>query len=170
MFTELIWRTGHLKPADFSTLKFQVPIVRLSYNLVSDDIFGSENHLEERIKEIWSFFNLQTGRYGSNFSKLSILDVDTQDFGYLSIFESESHLQERIKWIWSFFHLQRPRYASNLQNGQFRKWYSKILGTCLFKEVMNLSRTDLKIFEQYLSVVKRGKISSNLFWYFSKEG
>ena len=27
--------------------------------------------------------------------------------------------------------------------------------TCLFKEVMNLSRTDLQIFEQYLSVVKR---------------
>ena len=105
MFTELFWRTGHLKPADFSTLKFQVPIVQLSYDLVSDDIFGSENHLEERIKEIWSFFNLQTGRYASNFSKLSILDVDTQDFGYLSIFESESHLEERIKNIWSLFYL-----------------------------------------------------------------
>ena len=99
MFTELIWRTGHLKPADFSTLKFQVPIVRLSYNLVSDDIFGSENHLEKRSKKFDLFFNLQTGRYASNFSKLSILDVDTQDFGYLSIFESEGHLEERIKII-----------------------------------------------------------------------
>ena len=52
-FTELIWRTRHLKPADFSTLNFQVLIVRLSQDLVSVHIFESENHLEKRI-----FFNL----------------------------------------------------------------------------------------------------------------
>ena len=127
MFTELFWRTGHLKPADFSTLKFQVPIVRLSYNLVSDDIFESEKHLEERIQEIWSFFNLQTGWYASNFSKLSILDVDTQDFGYLSIFESESHLEERIKNILSLFYLQMCRHCVNFfQNFHFLKIWATL--------------------------------------------
>ena len=45
-FPELIWRTRHLKPADFSTLNFQVLIVRLSQDLVSVHIFESKNHLE----------------------------------------------------------------------------------------------------------------------------
>ena len=36
--------------ADFSTLKFQLLIIRLSQDLVSVDIFENEDHLEYRIK------------------------------------------------------------------------------------------------------------------------
>ena len=51
-FPDLLGRTRHLKSADFSTLKFQVLIVRLYQDLVSVHIFEIENHLEKGIKEI----------------------------------------------------------------------------------------------------------------------
>jgi hypothetical protein len=44
--TDLIWRMGYLKSADFSTYKFQLLIVRLSQNSVSVNIFESEDHLQ----------------------------------------------------------------------------------------------------------------------------
>ena len=52
-FPELLWRMTHLKSADFSTLKFQILVVGLSYNSVSVHIFESENHLKKRIKKNW---------------------------------------------------------------------------------------------------------------------
>ena len=46
---------------------------------------------------------VKTCQNASNLPKLSILEVETQDFGYLSIFESGSHLDKRIKTIWALF-------------------------------------------------------------------
>jgi hypothetical protein len=59
-FPDLLWRTRHLKSADFSTLKFQVLIVRLSQDLDSVHIFESEDHLDNRKKKNWSLFYRQT--------------------------------------------------------------------------------------------------------------
>ena len=47
--------------------------------------------------------HVKTRQNASNLPKLSILEVETQDFGYLSIFESGSHLDKRIKTIWALF-------------------------------------------------------------------
>ena len=112
-FPDLLWRTRHLKSADFSTLKFQVLIVRLSQDLDSVHIFESEDHLDNRKKKIDPFFTVK--RVGN----ATILVIETQDFGYLSIFEGESHLDNRIKTIWAIFISQTCQNKSNFQNWQY---------------------------------------------------
>ena len=55
-FTTFLAARAPSSKADFSTLKFQLLTVRLSQDLVSVDIFESEDHLEHRIKIFTSLF------------------------------------------------------------------------------------------------------------------
>ena len=55
-------------------------------------IFESQSHLDKRIKTIWALFISQTLTIQVKFSKLSILIVETQDVGYLSISLSYKHI------------------------------------------------------------------------------
>jgi hypothetical protein len=55
-FTTFLASRASRSKADFSTLKLQLLIVRLSQNLVSVDIFENEDHLEHRINIFRSLF------------------------------------------------------------------------------------------------------------------
>ena len=55
-FTSFLAARAPSRKADFSTLKCQLLTVRLSQDLVSVDIFESEDHLEHRIKIFSSLF------------------------------------------------------------------------------------------------------------------
>ena len=58
MVPDLLERYRHLKPADFTAYKLQFLIVRLSQDLVSVNIFESEDHLQsttEMMAELTNF-------------------------------------------------------------------------------------------------------------------
>ena len=88
-FTTFLAARAPSRHADFSTLKFQLLIVRLSQDLVSVDIFENEDHLEHRINIFRSLFVPSNASKGVKFTKWSILVVEFQNFGYLSIFKSD---------------------------------------------------------------------------------
>ena len=72
MLPDLLERYRHLNPADFSTYKLQFLIVRLSQDLVSVNIFESEDHLQSTTDMMAALISFQMDQIGPNWAKLGL--------------------------------------------------------------------------------------------------